>query len=98
MRKGDCKVTPISAAERRSSPQSLAGIRRDFDRLLRARLGTVEFRDTGLHGWIAGKLGQRRFVGVVELVAKEKGVAVAFFDQITTAVWQPNLGTLRLRS
>jgi hypothetical protein len=48
----------------------------------------VAFRDIGWHLWIAGTLEQRRFVGVAELSAKEKDVAEAFFDQITTAAWQ----------
>jgi hypothetical protein len=68
-----------------------------FGRLLRARFGTVEVRAIGWHLWIAGTLGQKRFVRVAELIAKGKTVAEAFFDQRTTAVWQPNLGTLRLR-
>src|ERR1035441_3715319 len=52
MRNGDCSVrvywacnttaaTPIPMAERKSSPQSLAGIRVGFDRLPREALGTA---------------------------------------------------------
>ncbi|GEM_PF-2726603 len=44
-------------------------------------------RDIGWHPWIAGTLGRKYFVKAVELFAKEKDVAEAFFDQITTAVW-----------
>jgi len=91
-------ATPIPTAERRSSAKSLAGNRCGFGRLLRARFGTVEVRAIGWHLWIAGTLGQKRFVRVAELIAKGKTVAEAFFDQRTTAVWQRNLGTLRLRS
>jgi len=82
MRNGDCSVnvywvcsttaaTPIPAAKRRSSSKSLAGIRRDFDRLPRARLVAGAVRDIGRHLW-------------VEWIAKKKGVAEALFDQITT--------------
>jgi hypothetical protein len=105
MRKGDCKVkvywacnttaaAPIPAAERKSSPKSFAGIRGDFDRLLRARLGAVESQRHRMAP------SDRRYacVEIAELFAKEKDVAEAFFDQRTTAAWQPNLGTLRLRS
>jgi hypothetical protein len=99
MRNGDCSVnvyracsttaaTPIPAAKRKSSPKSLAGIRCDFDRLPRARFATVAFRDIGWRLWIAGTLGQRCFVKIVELIANEKDVAETFFDQITTAAWQ----------
>jgi hypothetical protein len=83
-----CKTTaatPVPAAKRRSRPKSLAGIRCDFDRLLRARLGTVAFRNIGRHLWTAGTLGQRCLVKIVELIAEEQDVAEAFFDQITTA-------------
>src|ERR1035438_3210014 len=99
MRSGDCSVnvywactttaaTPIPAANRKSSSQSLTGIRRDFDRLPRTHFGTVAVRDIGWHLWIAGTLEQRCFAQVVERIAKEKDVAEAFFDQITTTVWQ----------
>src|ERR1017187_522517 len=99
MRNGDCSVrvywacnttaaTPIPMAERKSSPQSLAGIRVGFDRLPRARLGTVEVKGIGRHLWIAGTLGQGGFARIAELIAKEKDGAGAFFDQITTAAWQ----------
>jgi len=102
MRSGDCSVnvywactttaaTPVPAANRRSSSKSLTGIRCDFDRLPRARFGTVAVRDIGWHLWIAGTLEQRYFVKVVEWIAKEKDVAEAFFDQITTTVWQTRL-------
>ena len=96
MRNGDCSVnvywvcsttaaTPIPPARTRSSPKSLAGIRCDFDRLPRARFGTLAFKGIGWHLWIAGTLAQRCFVKTVELVAKEKDVAEALFDQITIA-------------
>jgi hypothetical protein len=32
-------------------------------------------------------IGRRYFVKTVELIAKKKDVAEAFFDQITTAAW-----------
>src|ERR1017187_10213830 len=100
MRSGDCSVkvywawsttvaTPIPAAERRSSAKSLAEIHGGFDRLPRARLGAVEVRGIGWHLWIAETLGQGQFVGVVALIAREKDVAEAYFDQITTQAWQP---------
>ena len=44
-------------------------------------------RDIGWHLWIADTPGQRYFVKPVALIAKEKDVAEAFFDQITTAAW-----------
>jgi hypothetical protein len=78
-------ATPIPAAERRSSAKSLAEIRGDFDRLPRVRFGNVEIRGIGWHLWIASTPRQRRFVRVVELIAKEKDVAEALSDQITTA-------------
>ena len=53
-----------------------------------ARFGTVAIRTIGWHLSIAGTPGQRRFVNMVELLAKEKDVAEAFFDQITTAARQ----------
>ena len=34
-----------------------------------------------------GTIGQRYFVKIVELIAKEKDAVEAFFDQITTAAW-----------
>ena len=70
-----------------NSPKSLAGFRCDFDRLPRARFGAVAVRDIGWHLWIAGTPGQEYFVKTVALIAKEKGVSEAFFDQITTAAW-----------
>jgi hypothetical protein len=45
----------------------------------------VAVRGIGQHLWIAGTIGQRYFVKTVELIAKEKDVAEAFFDQLTTA-------------
>jgi hypothetical protein len=47
----------------------------------------VAVRDIGWHLWIAGTIGQRYFVKTVESIAKEKDVAEAFFDQITTGAW-----------
>jgi hypothetical protein len=99
MRNGDCNVNvywassttaaiPIPAAMRRSNPKSLAGIRCDFARLPRARFGAAA--DIRWHLWAAGTLGQKCFVKIVELISKEKDVAGAFFDQITTAAWQGN--------
>jgi hypothetical protein len=96
MRTGDCSVnvywacsttaaTPIPPARRRSSPKRLARIRCDFDRLPRARFGAVAVRDIGWHLWIAGTPGLRYFVKTVALIAKEKDLGDAFFDQITTA-------------
>ena len=90
MRSGDCSVnvywacnttaaTPVPAANRRSSPNSLAGIPGDFDRLPRARFCAVSFRDIGWRPWIAGTLRQRRFVKTVESIAELKDVAEAFF-------------------
>jgi hypothetical protein len=40
---------PIPTAKIRSNPSGRPGIRQDFDRLPRARLAGVAFRDTGLH-------------------------------------------------
>src|SRR5690349_15376575 len=93
MRTGDCTVKVYRAcsttaatltppAKRRSSPKRLAKIRCDFDRLLRGRFGAVAVKDIGRHLWIASTLGQRHFVETVALIAKEKDVAEAFFDQI----------------
>ena len=62
-------TTPIPIAESKSSPKSPAGIRRDFDSRPRARFGAVEVRDIGLPLWVAGMLGQRRFVKGLELIA-----------------------------
>jgi len=45
----------------------------------------VAVRDIGWQLWIADTPRQRYFVKPVALIAKEKGVAEAFFDQITTA-------------
>jgi hypothetical protein len=98
MRTGDCTVivyracittatTPIPPPKRRSKPQRVGKIRCDFDRRPRARFGTVAVRGIGWHLWIAGTLGRKYFVKAVELFAKEKDVAEAFFDQITTAAW-----------
>ena len=78
-------ATPIPAAERRSRAKSLAEIHGGFDRLPRTRLGAMEVRGIGRHLWIVGTLGQWRFVVIVELIAKGKSAAEAFFDQITTA-------------
>lgn len=109
MRNGDCNVkvywawsttvaTPIPAAERRRRAKSLAGICCGFERLPRARLGAVEFRGTGWRLWIAGTLGQGCLVLVVEWIAKGKGVAEAFLDQITTTARQRSAANPRGRS
>jgi hypothetical protein len=60
-------------------------------------LGAVEFRGTGWRLWIAGTLGQGCLVLVVEWIAKGKGVAEAFFDQITTTARQRSAANPRGR-
>jgi len=65
---------------------SLADIRGDFDRLLRARFGAIGFRGIGWHPQAGGRLGRRSFGRIVDWIAPEKDLADAFSDQVTTVL------------